>query len=286
MLFSFLVTVREGVEMALIITILLGYLRSTGQQRHFRDIWLGVGVAAGICIVFATVLEIAAQELDESVTEAFEGFTMLVAVALLTAMAFWMKKQARGISRELREQLNQALSSGSVAALVLLAASSVGREGLETTLFLFAGSRNGSAGIPFLLGGIGGFALAAVIGASLYYGTARIPLKQFFSITGVVVLVLAAGLISNGIAHLHEAGVLENIGARPWDTDSFISITSNLGKFLNTLLGYDSAPSILQIVLYWTYLIVAVVAYAFLPFRRPSWTRRLSRHNVSAAPRS
>src|SRR6476646_2292717 len=101
MLFSFLVTVREGVEIALVITILLGYLRSTGQSRHAREIWLGVGVAAAVCIVLGAALEIAARELDKCVVEGFEGFTMLIAVVLLTAMAFWMKRQARGISKEL-----------------------------------------------------------------------------------------------------------------------------------------------------------------------------------------
>src|SRR5579875_1511878 len=163
MLFSFLVTVREGVEIALIVVILLGYLRSIGQRRYFSTIWLGVGVAAAACVAVGAGLELAARELSSSAMEAFEGGTMLLAVALLTMMAFWMKRQSSGISRELREQVARALGRGSVAALVLLAASSVGREGLETTLFLFAGSKNGEGGLPFLLGGVLGFAVAAAI---------------------------------------------------------------------------------------------------------------------------
>lgn len=268
MLFSFLVTIREGVEMALVVTILLGYLRSIGQRRHFRDIWLGVGVAALVCLAIGAGLEVASRELDARIVEGFEGVTMLAAVVLLTAMAFWMKRQARGISAELRAHVDQALGAGSVAALVFLAASSVGREGLETTIFLFAGSTTAGAGLPFVLGGMLGFVAAAAIGVAIYHGSSRIPLKQFFSISGVVVIILAAGLASSGIARLHEAALLTNIGVRPWDTDSFISSTSTLGQFLNTLVGYDSAPAISQIVLYWTYLLGTIAAFLLLPAGR------------------
>ncbi|HLZ70153.1 MAG TPA: FTR1 family protein [Dehalococcoidia bacterium] len=265
MLFSFLVTLREGVEIALVITILLGYLRSTGQRRHFREIWLGAGVAAAVCLAVGAGLELASRELDSQLVEGFEGFTMLFAVALLTAMAFWMKRQASGISSELRAHVDQALGAGSMATLVLLAASSVGREGLETTLFLFAGSATAGAGLSFVIGGLLGFVLAAFIGVGLYHGSSRMPLKPFFTISGVVVIVLAAGLVSNGVAHLHESGLLSNIGVRPWDTDALIASTSTLGQFLNTLLGYDSAPALSQIVLYWLYLLGVAAAFLWLP---------------------
>ena len=268
MAFSFLVTLREGVEMALIVAILLGYLRSIGQRRHFRDVWAGVGVAAAVCIAIGAGLELASQELDKRVVEAFEGFTMIFAVVVLTGMAFWMRRQAAGISAELRAHLDSALNKGSVAAVVLLAASSVGREGLETTLFLFAGSSTGASGPGFVFGGIIGFAMAAVIGVGIYHGSTRIPLKPFFLASGIVVIVLASGLLSNSVAKLHEAALLTDIGARPWDTEMTISITSTEGKFLNTLLGYDSAPSTLQIGLYWTYLLGVGSAFVLLPAGR------------------
>lgn len=268
MAFSFLVTLREGVEMALIVAILLGYLRSTGQRRHFREVWYGVGVAVGVCVAIGAGLEVVSQELDGRIVEGFEGFTMIFAVVVLTGMAFWMKRQAAGISAELRAHLDSALNKGSVAAVVLLAASSVGREGLETTLFLFAGSSTGASGTSFVFGGIIGFAIAAAIGVGIYHGSTRIPLKPFFLASGVVVIVLAAGLLSSSVAKLHEAALLTDIGARPWDTDTTISITSTEGKFLNTLLGYDSAPATLQIGLYWTYLLGAGSAFVLLPGRR------------------
>ncbi len=272
MAFSFLVTLREGIEMALIIAILLGYLRSIGQRRQFRNVWLGVALAAALCLAVGAGLELASRELDERAVEGFEGGAMIFAVIVLTGMAFWMKRQAAGLSDELRARLDRALGAGSVTAIVLLAASSVGREGLETTLFLFAGSTNGASGAEFVLGGLLGFAIAAVVGAVIYHGSARLPLRQFFAASAVVVIVIAAGLLANSVVKLYEAGILTNLGTRPWDTDHLISLTSTPGKFLSTLLGYDSAPSLAQIGLYWTYLVVVLGGYLFLPAsgrRRP-----------------
>src|SRR3990172_4820197 len=189
MFFSLFVTAREGLEMALIITILLGYLRSIDQKEHFRDIWYGVGAAAALSIAFGAGLKIASRELDGRILEAFEGFTMLFAVAVLTWMLFWMKRQSAGISSDLKHQINTALSRGSVVALTLLAFSSVGREGLETVLFLFAGSNSGSSDVMFILGGVAGFALAVAVGVVLYYGSAKLPLRQFFFASSVALMV-------------------------------------------------------------------------------------------------
>lgn len=265
MFFSFFVTAREGLEMALIVAILLGYLRSIDQKEHFRDIWYGVGAAAALSIAFGAGLELASRELDGRILEAFEGFTMLFAVVVLTWMLFWMRRQSAGLSGDLKHQVDHALSRGSVAALILLAFSSVGREGFETALFLFAGSANHGSDAAFALGGILGFALAAVAGAVIYYGAARLPLRQFFLASGVVLMILAAGLIANAVAELHEATILSNVGSRPWDTETTISMTSDMGKFLHTLFGYDSAPAMLQIVLYWGYLVAVLGAYFVLP---------------------
>lgn len=277
MFFSLFVTAREGLEMALIITILLGYLRSIDQKQHFRDIWYGVGAAAALSIAFGAGLELASRELDGRILEAFEGFTMLFAVGVLTWMLFWMKRQSNGISSDLKHNVDRALSRGSVAALTLLAFSSVGREGFETALFLFAGSTNHGSDTAFALGGVLGFAIAVAAGAVIYYGAARLPLKQFFLASGVVLMVLAAGLISNAIAELHEATVISNVGTRPWDTEAYIAMTSDLGKFLHTLFGYDSAPAMLQIMLYWGYLCTVLTAYFVLPrirFPRQDTTSR------------
>lgn len=265
MTFSFLVTAREGLEMALIITILLSYLRTIGQKRHFRAIWMGVAGAAALSLAFAAALELVAQELDGRALEAFEGLTMLFAVAVLTWMLFWMRRQASGISSDLRAKVDNALSGGSVMALSLLAFSSVGREGVETSLFLFAGSTRGSSSILFAVGGVAGFALAAALGVTIYYGAARLPIRHFFTASAVALMIIAAGLLTNALTALHEATIIPDLGVRPWDTETALPMTSSLGKYMHTLIGYDSAPAISQIVAYWSYLTIVVIAYLASP---------------------
>jgi high-affinity iron transporter len=274
MLFSLLVTLREGIEIALVVTILLGYLRKIDQKRHFREIWIGVVAAATLSLMFGAALEITSRELSGRVLESFEGFTMLFAVVVLTWMVFWMKRQSAGISHDLRHQIDGALSGGSVAALSLLAFTAVAREGFETTLFLFAGSTNAS-GTQFALGGLIGFVLATGAGVVIYYGAAKLPLKQFFLVSGVVVIVLAAGLLSNGLNALQKAAIINDLGARPWDTEASLSMTSTLGKFLHTVLGYDAAPAMAQIILYWAYVVIVLAAYVLLPSGKPPQQKRV-----------
>jgi high-affinity iron transporter len=278
MLFSLLVTLREGIEIALVVTILLGYLRKIDRKEHFREIWIGAVAAAALSLAFGVGLEVTSRELNGRVLEAFEGFTMLFAVAVLTWMLFWMKRQSAGISVDLRDRIDSALSGGSVAALALLSFSAVAREGIETTLFLFAGSTK-SSGPQFLMGGTLGFVIAAGAGVLLYHGAAKLPLRQFFLVSGVAVVILAAGLLANALSNLHAAALIADLGSRPWDTESVIPMTSTMGKFLHTVLGYDSAPAITQIVLYWSYVVIVLSAYLAIP---PVRAPRIER--VGAAP--
>ncbi|HWO73550.1 MAG TPA: FTR1 family protein [Dehalococcoidia bacterium] len=263
MLFSFLILLREGFEVALVLALVLAYLRQTGNRAHFKEVWAGAIAAALVCVGAGAGLELTATSLSGSSQEAFEGITMLGAVAVLTWMVFWMRRQARTIGRDLRRNVDLALTSGSLLALVSLAFMAVLREGLETTLLLFAGAsaERGDSTALFLLGAAGGLAVAAVMGYAVYRGSRVLPLRQFFAVSGVIVLVLAAGLLSNGVAELQESGLISNLGGRPWDTDAIVSQTTTLGKFLHALLGYDSAPTWGQIVLYWSYLGLGLVAF-------------------------
>lgn len=270
MLFSFLVTLREGVEIALVVAIVLGYLARTGNRRHFRAVWLGVAAAGVVSVAFGAFLQFTAAGLSGVALEAFEGGTMLAAVVVLTWMVFWMRRQAATIGRALRDEIDVVVAGGSLLALVGLAFSAVIREGFETALFLFAGSAaaRGGGAVGFAMGGVAGFLVAAGIGAVVYRGAHRLPMRQFFSVSGVVVLVLAAGLLSNGLAELMESGLIPRLGDRPWDTDALLSTTSGVGRFLHTLLGYDSAPTSGQIAAYFTYLVGGLVAL-LMPVRRP-----------------
>jgi len=267
-LFSFLVTFREGVEIALVVAIVLGYLGRTGNRGRFGAVWAGVAAAAVTSVVFGALLHFTAAGLSGAALEAFEGVTMLTAVAVLTWMVFWMRRQAATIGRALRDEIDVAVAGGSLVALVGLAFSAVIREGFETALFLFAGSTaaKGDA-LGFVSGGVLGFVLAGGVGVVIYQGAHRLPVRQFFSVSGVVVLVLAAGLLSNGLAELMESGLIPRLGGRPWDTDAILSTTDGVGRFLHTLLGYDSAPTLGQIAAYFTYLGGGMAAL-LIPARR------------------
>ncbi|HLF71985.1 MAG TPA: FTR1 family protein [Dehalococcoidia bacterium] len=273
MLFSFLILLREGFEITLILAIVLGYLKRTGNTHLFPQVWFGAGAALVISIVAGAVLELTTAELSGAAQEMLEGFTMLFAVIVLTWMVFWMKRQAASIGRDLRHQVDIAIEHGSLIALVMLAFSAVLREGLETVLLLFAGAsvQRGDTG-PFLLGALAGGAIACALGYAVYRGSHAIPMRQFFTVSGILVLIIAAGLLSNGIAELQESGLF-HLGSRPWDTDSTLSQTTTLGKFLHTLIGYDSAPTWGQIILYWGFLAGGLSAFLSgigTPSPRPS----------------
>lgn len=264
------------------VAIVLGYLARTGNRQHFRPIWIGVGAAAAVAVAFGAVLHFTASGLSGAALEAFEGLTMLSAVIVLTWMVFWMRKQSASLGRALREEVDAAVAGGSLVALVGLAFSVVIREGFETVLFLFAGSTaaRSDAAVGFLGGGVLGFAVAGVVGYVVYRGAHRLPLKQFFAVSGIVVVVLAAGLLSNGLAELMESGLIPRLGPRPWDTDGLIPAASVLGRFLHTLVGYDPAPTVGQVVAYFGYVFSCLWVLLFVGQdqstaapRRPERTR-------------
>jgi high-affinity iron transporter len=273
MLFSFLILLREGFEITLILAIVLGYLKRTGNTHLFAQVWFGAGAAVAISVVAGAIFELTTANLAGATKEALEGFTMLFAVIVLTWMVFWMKRQAASIGRDLRHQVDIAVAGGSLIALVMLAFSAVLREGLETVLLLFAGAsaQRGDTG-PFLAGAFAGGAIACGLGYAVYRGSRAIPMRQFFTVSGIIVIIIAAGLLSNGIGALQASGLF-HLGSRPWDTDSTLAQTTTLGKFLHTLVGYDSAPTWGQIVLYWGFLVGGLSAFLFgigTPSARPS----------------
>ena len=178
MAYSLLITSREGLEAGLILAIVLSYLARTDQRQHWRPVWLGAAAAFAASLALGGILELTATSLSGAALEAFEGSAMLFAVAVLTAMIFWMKRQAATIGRELRARVDAALREGSASALGLLAFTAVGREGLETVLFLFAGSGSADDAFFYWLGAGAGLAIAAAIAYMVYAGSARLPLAK------------------------------------------------------------------------------------------------------------
>src|SRR3972149_1429362 len=265
--YSFLITAREGLEAGLIVAIVLGYLARTDQRRHWPHIRLGTALSLVGRVAVGAALEATASELSGKAQEAFEGGAMLFAVAVLTSMIFWMKRQASTMGAHMRQRVDVAIRSSSALALALLAFTAVGREGLETVIFLFAGSPTAdSASLSWLGAGAGpaGAARAAAAATSwgVYAGAGRLPLRAFFNMSGVVLIVLAAGLLVNGLKELHEIGATPDLGPRLWDTYAVLADNSEAGRFMATIFGYDSSPFLGQVLAYGAYLALTLTLFA------------------------
>lgn len=252
MFYPFIIALREGIEAALIVAVLLGYLKRTGQAHYSRQIWAGVVLAILVSICAGVVLNVLAAEISGTALELLEGSAMLLAVVILTWVVTWMKRHASSVGNQLRVQADAAMATGSVSALALLSFTAVGREGLETVLLLFAGLWVGQSIFAYWFGAGLGFAIAIGIGAVVYQSALILPLRSFFNVTGVLIILLAAGLLANGLKEIAEAGVL-TLGPRVWDTYDFIADNSTLGRFLAAMLGYDSSPALGQVLAYGVY---------------------------------
>ena len=265
-----LVTTREGLEASLIVGIVLAYLAKTDNRQHFRTIWAGTAAAVLVSALTGAALFFTVGELQGRAEQIFEGVAMLSAVAVLTWMIFWMRKQAMGIKRELESRLQGALAAGSAVGLASVVFFAVVREGWETALFLFAISES-STPLSTSVGAVIGLVVSISLGVALYMGSRRLNLRQFFTVTGILLIVFAAGLLAHGIHEFQEAGLLPMTVEHVWDTNGIISEDSNSGLFLKALFGYNGNPSLLEVVAWLSYLVVALTF-----FLRPmvTWRRQ------------
>jgi high-affinity iron transporter len=180
---------------------------------------------------------------------------------MLTYMILWMQRQARTLKADLHGRMESALGSGSGLAIATLAFTVVVREGLETVIFLAAGAGTADSPGAYLAGALIGLAAATLLGYLLYRGTLRINLRLFFTATGWLLIIFAAGMIANGCKELHEAGVLPRVVSHVWDTYRLLPDTTAFGRFMGALFGYDAAPSLTQVVGYFGYLALAGAAF-------------------------
>jgi high-affinity iron transporter len=268
---AFLITLREGIEAALVISIILAYLNSIGRRDRHPTVWAGTGAAVGISLVAGIIIFTTTGSLSETAEEAFEGIASLVAVAVLTWMIFWMRRQARLIKGELQHKVDLALGSGSALALPALAFVVVIREGLETVLFLFSAIRTTTEG-SVVLGYVGAFLgllTAAVLGVLIYRGGIRLNLRTFFKVTGALILVVAAGLLAGGIHELQEIGWIPGEEAKAFDLGGVLSDEGGFGALLRAMFGYNADPSWLELGAWLTYLVVTGVLFV-RPQGRPA----------------
>ena len=275
MLGSLVIMVREGLEAALIVSIVLAYLRQVGALGHRGEVWLGVAAAALLSVLAALALRVVGAEFEGPGEQLFEGTTMVVAAGVLTWMIFWMARQARLLKGELQRSVDQALAGTARLGLFLLAFVAVLREGIETALFLNAAAF-GSTPLQTLVGAVLGLAVALVLATLLYAGSLRLDLRKFFSATGVLLLLFSAGLLASGVHEFQEAGLLPAVIEHLWSTQGLLEEDSLLGSVLRSLFGYAESPSLLEAIAYFGYLVIVGRA-AFLSLLTPAQRAQPSR---------
>ncbi len=253
-----LISLREGLEAALIVGIVLVYLRKIGYPEGRRSVWLGAFAAVLASLGLAAVIQLVGMELEGKAEEIFEGATMFLAVGVLTWMIFWMRYQARLIKSSLERNVQVAIETGTKWGLMLVAFIAVFREGVELALFLSAAAF-ASDGQGTLIGAGLGLAGAMLIGYLIYASTAQLNVRHFFNITSVLLLLFAAGLLAHGIHEFQEAGLIPTINKQVWDTNNILDENSTLGQMLKAVFGYNGNPSLEEVVGYFGYWIVVLL---------------------------
>ncbi|MFB7495411.1 iron uptake transporter permease EfeU [Streptomyces sp. NPDC056161] len=261
---NYLIGLREGLEASLVVCILIAYLVKTGRRDALKPIWTGIGIAVAIAMGFGCALEFGSQELTFEAQEALGGSLSVVAVGLVTWMVFWMRRTARNLRSELHGRLDTALAVGT-GALVATAFLAVGREGLETALFVWASVHAASDGTPRPLIGVAlGLATAVLLGWLFYRGALKINLARFFTWTGGMLVVVAAGVLAYGVHDLQEANWVPGIGNLAFDISDTIPPDSWYGTLLKGVLNFQPDPTVVQVTVWLVYL-VPTLALFFAP---------------------
>ncbi len=265
---------REGVEAALIVSIILAYLAKTGNQRHFGRIWTGAGAAILLSIVVGIVLWMTLEGLEGAAGQIFEGITTLLAAAVVTWMLFWMRRTAANIKGELQAGVDRALTEGGIWGLSFLAFTAVIREGLETSLFLLgqatAASEADAGAGSTLLGAFIGLVIAVAIGYGFYVGARVINLQTFFRWTGIALVFIAAGLLGYAVHEFVEAGVIPFGTSTAFDISAVLPHSGDIaetgpilivGQLLRALFGYSSTPEWATLIAWLVYVVVVLWLY-------------------------
>ena len=264
---NYLIGLREGLEASLIIGILVAYVVKTGHRERLGSIWAGAGIAVGISLAFAAALTLTSSSLSPTAEATVAGVTSVLAVALVTWMVFWLRRTAREMRGDLHGRLDKALLSGGIA-LGAVAFVAVVREGLETALFLWASSSSADGAFAPLGGALLGIVTASAIGWAVYRGAVRLNLATFFTWTGALLIVVAAGVLAYGVRDLQEAGVIPGGESIAFDVSGTIDEHGALGTILGGFFHFDPITTWLQLGVWVVYLVVTLVVY--LRPQRPS----------------
>ena len=266
---NFLIGLREGLEAVLVVGILVAYLVKTDRRQLLPWIWLGVAAAVGVSLGFGALLTYGPRGLSFKAQEVIGGSLSIIAVAFVTMMVFWMARTARSLRGELESRLDVAIEAGAVS-LVLLAVLAVGREGLETALFLWAAAQATGSTTDPLLGALLGLIVAVIIGVLIFRGALKLDLGKFFTWTGAALVVVAAGVLSYGVHDLQEGGVLPGLQNVAFDVSDQIPPASWYGTVLKGTINFNPVTTWLQVVVWFLYVVPVLAIFIHLVRQPPT----------------
>jgi high-affinity iron transporter len=257
---SLVLALREGLESALIIGIFLSLLRKINRTDLHRPLWLGVFSAGSVSILVAMIFLVLDREFEGAAEQIFESSTLLLAAAVLTWMVFWMRRQSMSMKSTLESSMSRAASLRGWTGVFGLAFFTVVREGIELALYLTAASL-ASNGVQILFGTIIGLLLAGLLAYLIYNTTLQLNLQRFFSITGIILIFFAAGLIAHAVAEFNEAGIIPAIISPIWNLNPLLDDTSIIGIVFSTLFGYNGTPSLTEALGYSVYMFITLFVF-------------------------
>lgn len=262
---SGLIGLREGLEAAIVVSILVAFLVKSDRRDALKWVWLGVGAAIAMTLTVFLAIQFGENTITGLAAEAIAGVASLIAVAIVTTMVLWMKKASASMSGELRTDMARALETGPLA-VVLLAFLAVGREGVETALFM-VGYAEAQTSWP-LIGLITGVLIAGVIAFGIYRGALSIDLGKFFTYTGVFLIFVAAGILSYGVGALQTVGWLPGLANKAFDISTWFHWSSWYGEVIQGIFNVTPTPTVLQLAGYLAYLVI-VLALFLRPTQAP-----------------
>lgn len=269
MLANYLIGLREGLEASIVVGILVAYLVKVSRRDVLPRIWIGVGLATVLSLGLGAILTFGEYGLSFQAQEAIGGGLSIVAVGFVTTMVFWMAKTASSLKHDLQSNLDKALLGGAWA-IVGLAFLSVGREGIETALFVWATvATAGGTLVPAIGAGLG-ILTAIAIEIGIYRGFVHINLSRFFQITGFFLVIVAAGVLLYGVGDLQEMGFLPGVGHYTFDLSAVVPPTSWYGTVLQGLVNFTPRPTWLQSIVWCVYLAVVLPLFLRTTRRRPA----------------
>ncbi len=257
---SYLIGLREGLEATLVVSILVAFLVKSDRRERLPMVWAGVGVAVLLSVGFGALLTFTAAHLATQQQEMFDAVTSLAATVFVTFMVFWMRTAARKMSGELREKMGAALELGATA-VVVVAFLSVAREGLETALLWFAAVQGATSSASPLIGITLGLLTAVALGWGLYRSALRINLTKFFTWTGLLLVLVAAGIFKYGVHDLQESGLVPGLNTHAFDISGVLDPSAWYSTLLSGMFNITPQPSVLEAVAWVVYLVPVLILF-------------------------